>query len=217
MKTGKKKPKTTPICAVIKLMDMIRDLTSQMEREKRDLWRLDGAAKSLSLSEKTDACHIIDELLAFKQKKKKAGRQRERERERRKINAWKTCSSRRQAGRVGWVRQCEAARAQRRREGVKGRHKMINHLAGALGLETLSHTHTSRQKETVLKRVCFNKKLFNLISTVCILVKLSSGRQRRLKRIAFIWLAWLSVCHTHTHTRVRQKVCRAWPVRTLDA
>lgn len=49
MKTGKKKPKTTPICAVIKLMDMIRDLTSQMEREKRDLWRLDGAAKSLSL------------------------------------------------------------------------------------------------------------------------------------------------------------------------
>lgn len=50
MKTGKKKPKATPICAVIKLMDMIRDLTSQMEREKRDLWRLNGAAKSLSLS-----------------------------------------------------------------------------------------------------------------------------------------------------------------------
>lgn len=67
----------------------------------------------VSLSEKTDACHIIDELLAFKQQKKKAGRQRERERgrEEKSTHERRAVQGGRQAGRVGWVRQCEAAKS----------------------------------------------------------------------------------------------------------
>lgn len=60
-----------------------------------------------------------------------------------------------QGSQGGRERDRDTAESKGDGEGVKGRHKMINHLAGALGLETHkhTHTHTSRQKETVLERV----------------------------------------------------------------
>lgn len=94
---------------------------------------------------------------------------------------------------------------------------MINHLAGALGLETLKHTHTHRdKKKRYSKGFCFNKKLFNLISTVCILVKLSSGGvgTKRLKKgLLLFGLPCLSECATPTHSHTHRPDKRCAKVR----
>lgn len=85
---------------------------------------------------------------------------------------------------------------------------------GSKHTHNTAHTHTHRdKKKRYSKGFCFNKKLFNLISTVCILVKLSSGgiaTKRLSKKDCFYLgcLAWVSVPHPHTvtHTQARQKV-----------